>query len=157
MKYYLLHALSPGDFEELVFKICHEILGFGTISFSSGPDEGRDAYFSGTAQRFPSTKGPWTGKFVIQANHTARPWGPRGPTPHDRWHTRAPITPQQRAEFLQCVHDLKTTIRRQLELEDKQINHNQRAAVARAAIQRALETLNYLLVRRKRITPAFSS
>ncbi len=72
MKDYLLHTLSPGDFEELVVKICHEILGLGTISFSSGPDGGRDAYFDGTAQRFPSKADPWTGKFVIQAKHTER-------------------------------------------------------------------------------------
>ncbi len=72
MKAYLLHTLSPGDFEELVVKLCHEILGFGTISFSSGPDEGQDAYFDGTAHRFPSSKAPWTGKFVIQAKHTER-------------------------------------------------------------------------------------
>ncbi len=72
MKDYLLHTLSAGDFEELVVKICHEILGFGTISFSSGPDGGRDAFFDGTAQRFPSKADPWTGKFVIQAKHTEK-------------------------------------------------------------------------------------
>ncbi len=72
MKDYLLHTLSHGDFEELIVKICHEILGIGTISFSSGADEGRDGFFDGTAQRFPSKADPWTGKFVIQAKHTER-------------------------------------------------------------------------------------
>ncbi len=72
MKDYLLHTLSPGAFEELVVRICHEILGFGTISFSSGKDGGRDAFFDSTAQRFPSVAEPWTGKFVIQAKHTER-------------------------------------------------------------------------------------
>ncbi len=43
MKGCLLHTLSPGSFEELVTKICHEILVFGTISFSSGKDGGWDA------------------------------------------------------------------------------------------------------------------
>ncbi len=72
MKDYLLHTLSAGTFEELVVKLCHEILGFGTISFGSGPDRGRDAFFEGTAQRFPSEADPWAGKFVIQAKHTER-------------------------------------------------------------------------------------
>ncbi len=72
MKDYLLHTLSPGAFEELVVKICHEILGFGTISFSSGRDGGRDAFFEGTAQRFSSEADPRTGKFVIQTKHTEK-------------------------------------------------------------------------------------
>ncbi len=72
MKDCLLHTLSPGAFEELVVKICHEILGFGTISFSSGKDGGRDAIFDGTAQRFPSEADPWAGAFVIQAKHTEK-------------------------------------------------------------------------------------
>ncbi len=32
MKDYLLHTLAPGDFEELVVKICHQILGFGVLT-----------------------------------------------------------------------------------------------------------------------------
>ncbi|MCP3960757.1 MAG: tetratricopeptide repeat protein [bacterium] len=72
MNEYLLQTLSPGGFEELAVRICHEILGFGTISFSSGPDGGRDAFFEGTAQRYPSEVEPWAGKFVIQAKHTER-------------------------------------------------------------------------------------
>ncbi len=72
MKDYLLHTLSPSAFEDLIVKICHEILGFGTISFSSGKDGGRDAFFGGTAQRFPSEAEPWSGSFVIQAKHTEK-------------------------------------------------------------------------------------
>ncbi len=72
MKDYLLHTLSAGAFEGLVVRICHEILGFGTISFSSGPDGGRDAFFEGTARRFPSEADPWVGQFVIQAKHNER-------------------------------------------------------------------------------------
>ncbi len=72
MKDYLLHTLSPGDFETLVVKLCHQILGFGTISFSTGKGGGRDAFFEGTAERNPSSRDPWSGKFVIQAKHTER-------------------------------------------------------------------------------------
>jgi Tfp pilus assembly protein PilF len=72
MKDYLFHTLSPGDFETLVVKLCHQILGLGTISFSTGPDGGRDAFFEGTAERYPSSRDPWSGKFVIQAKHTEK-------------------------------------------------------------------------------------
>jgi hypothetical protein len=43
------------------------------VIFAPGKDGGRDGTFSGTAQRFPSTKSPFAGKFVIQAKHTASP------------------------------------------------------------------------------------
>jgi hypothetical protein len=72
MKDYLLHTLSPGDFETLVVKLCHQILGLGTISFSIGKDGGRDAFFEGTAERYPSSRDPWSGRFVIQAKHIER-------------------------------------------------------------------------------------
>ena len=49
------------------------ILGMGTIAFSAGKDEGRDARFDGTAQHFPSQAKPAKGKFVIQAKHTTQP------------------------------------------------------------------------------------
>jgi hypothetical protein len=50
-----------------------QILGLGTISFSSGKDGGRDGRFAGTASRFPSEAAPGSGKFVIQSKHTSVP------------------------------------------------------------------------------------
>ena len=49
------------------------VLGMGTIAFSTGKDQGKDARFNGTAQRFPSDTKPAKGKFVIQAKHTTQP------------------------------------------------------------------------------------
>jgi len=49
------------------------ILGMGTIGFSAGKDGGRDARFHGKAEHFPSETQPASGKFVIQAKHTAQP------------------------------------------------------------------------------------
>jgi len=43
--------------------------------FAAGPDGGRDAKFVGTAQRFPSTASPLTGKIIVQAKHTSNPIG----------------------------------------------------------------------------------
>ena len=50
-----------------------QILGLGTISFSTGKDGGRDARFHGTAARFPSPTEPANGKFVVQCKHTTVP------------------------------------------------------------------------------------
>ena len=70
---YPLHNLVDKEFETLVALICEEILGTGTIVFSDGKDGGRDAKFTGTANRFPSEADPWNGKFIIQAKHTTKP------------------------------------------------------------------------------------
>ena len=70
---YPLYNLVEKNFENLVALICEEILGTGIIIFSEGKDGGRDAKFTGTANRFPSEKAPWNGKFIIQAKHTTKP------------------------------------------------------------------------------------
>lgn len=70
---YPLHDLADDEFEDLTCRICHRTLGTGTISFTAGKDGGRDARFTGTAQAFPSTASPATGKFIIQAKHTSNP------------------------------------------------------------------------------------
>ena len=67
---YAYENLSPGQFEELVILICQEILGISVQGFAAGPDGGRDARFQGTAQLYPSTSAPWTGRVIIQAKHT---------------------------------------------------------------------------------------
>lgn len=70
---YRLELLGSDTFEKLVISICQNILGMGVISFSSGKDGGRDGKFVGTAQKYPSEKNPWSGKFIIQAKHTENP------------------------------------------------------------------------------------
>lgn len=70
---YPFHYLSDDDFECLVNDICQKILGTGTVRFSKGPDGGRDGRFDGTAEKLPSSQNPWSGKFIIQAKHTANP------------------------------------------------------------------------------------
>lgn len=71
--YYRLDTLSSEDFEKLVCDICQEILGTGTISFSQGPDGGRDGRFNGTSNKFPSESKKWSGKFIIQAKKKSSP------------------------------------------------------------------------------------
>ncbi|HMS55148.1 MAG TPA: hypothetical protein PKA27_07070, partial [Fimbriimonadaceae bacterium] len=73
MNDYHLHELGGDRFEELVIKLCRDVLGIGTIAFATGPDGGRDGRFTGRAQRYPSAASPWEGKFIIQAKWTASP------------------------------------------------------------------------------------
>ncbi len=92
-----------------------------------------------------------------QLNATLRPWGPCRPTPLEAWQSRKPITPEQPARFRQCVADSRQLLQRALGLGDGPLAPKAQAIVARAAIRRALETLGYLLVQRRRITPPFNS
>ena len=58
------------EFGSLVIRICKEVLGIGCKSFSAGRDGAKDSWFTGTAQKFPSTSKPWNGTFNVQAKHT---------------------------------------------------------------------------------------
>jgi hypothetical protein len=73
MLHFPIHDLSEAEFETLVLAICRELLGVGVTGFGSGPDGGRDGFFEGTANRFPSDSGPASGTFVIQAKHAQSP------------------------------------------------------------------------------------
>ena len=57
----------------MVIHICQKILGTGTVSFSEGPDGGRDGKFEGTSNQHPSAASPWKGKFIIQAKKANNP------------------------------------------------------------------------------------
>jgi len=70
---YRLELLDEHTFEDLVNLICQKLLGMGVINFSKGKDGGRDGKFQGTADNYPSSSGPWSGIFVIQAKHTENP------------------------------------------------------------------------------------
>jgi hypothetical protein len=70
---YPLYNSHDKEFEKMVALICENILGTGTIKFSEGKDGGRDAKFTGTANKYPSEASPWNGKFIIQAKHTTKP------------------------------------------------------------------------------------
>lgn len=68
---YDIHLLEGSTaFEGLVISICHDILGIGAHTFSTGKDGGRDSKFEGTATKYPSTTSPWQGKFIVQAKFT---------------------------------------------------------------------------------------
>lgn len=70
MNEYPYENLSDEEFEDLVIRICKEVLGIGCKTFSAGKDSAKDSWFTGKAQYFPSTTEPWEGVFCIQAKHT---------------------------------------------------------------------------------------
>lgn len=67
---YAYEDLSDGQFETLVVLLCQRLFGISVQGFADGPDGGRDAKFSGTAELHPSKAAPWIGITIIQAKHT---------------------------------------------------------------------------------------
>lgn len=68
---YDLIRLGPREFENLTQSLALRILGLGVSVFGAGPDGGREATFSGTAD-YPNPvppTGKWNGYGVIQAKH----------------------------------------------------------------------------------------
>ncbi|MDN4472881.1 ABC-three component system protein [Demequina zhanjiangensis] len=68
---YPFHDLDDSKFERLVVALMRELFGLAVEEFSPGPDGGRDARFTGTAERFPSAASPWVGCTIGQAKHTS--------------------------------------------------------------------------------------
>jgi hypothetical protein len=95
-----------------------------------------------------------------QASLLTRPWGPCGPTPQDRPQARTPITQAQRDQFRQAFLQARAQILDEKGLPDEPweaLSLTAQAAVARASVRRALESLGDLLVRRRQISPPFNS
>ena len=90
---------------------------------------------------------------VQQANTTARPHGPRGPTPLEMWTDRMPIGEAEREMF-------QRTYRRRYGQECAErgipwgvrLQHWEQASIDRVAISRALIEHGFLLFRRKRVS-----
>lgn len=67
---YPYEDLDGRQLERIVVQCMKKLFGAGVQSFASGPDGGRDALFTGTAERFPSVAEPWTGTTIAQSKHT---------------------------------------------------------------------------------------
>ena len=92
------------------------------------------------------------------ANAFARPWSLTGPSPDQRWNTRAPITADERADFRQTLAIMKTQVIREWDLRPKDlVRRAVRSSVDRTATRRALEGLGYLSVLRGSIRPLLKS
>lgn len=69
---YCFYNLNPDQFEDLIVRICRKLFGAGFLGFSSGKDGGRDGYFCGVAEEYPSRNSPWSGTTIIQVKHSSR-------------------------------------------------------------------------------------
>ena len=91
-----------------------------------------------------------------QANATARPHGPTGPTPDQSWASRRTITAGERALFQEAVNRHRRDVRIQKGLPlEAPLSDQEERAMDRQAIQRALVEHHYLLFSRRRIPLPF--
>ncbi len=95
-----------------------------------------------------------------QANATARPQGPKGPTSNQLWQARRPLTHEQRAHFQAAVDRCRIDSHAQSECPDwpegAPLTDRQHRALDRQAIPRALVQHGYLLYTRRRIPLPFN-
>ena len=95
---------------------------------------------------------------LAEANATARPKGPTGPTAQQLWNERPTLNDTQRALFQHAVNLNREHVR----LTDGwpllgPLPSAHERAIDRHAIRRALVEHDYLLFRRRRITLPFNS
>jgi transposase InsO family protein len=105
--------------------------------------------------------GHWTWDDVaaarLEANATARPRGPRGPSPDDAWTGRQPLTAEERARFHASLQRLRHEVRLQEGYPAQEpLAVRDDRAVDRIAIRRALCEHGYLLFSRRRLPLPFS-
>ncbi len=103
--------------------------------------------------------GHWTCDDVAaaqtEANATARPQGPTGPTPDQSWANRPPLTVAQRTAFQETVQRHRHDVRAQRGPVYGPLRYQEERAIERLAIQRALVEHAYLLFSRRRIPLPF--
>jgi transposase InsO family protein len=103
--------------------------------------------------------GDWTCNDIeaarCQANAMARPHGPPTPTPDEAWACRIPLIPLHRACLRSSYEDHVRRERQHRGLDSSPLNDRDWASIDRIAIGRALIDRDFLLVRRRRISPPF--
>ena len=132
----------------------------GTPSYNGSIEAGigsikRRAFYCAAHRGYP---GEWTcddvEEAVQEANHTARPFGFKGPTPEQVWNDRTPISKEERRRFQKAYNRLYEEECRARGIVDLgMIKESQKESVDRVAIRRALIEEGYLEIRRRRITP----
>jgi transposase InsO family protein len=86
------------------------------------------------------------------ANTTARPRGPRGPTPAEAWAARRPLGDDERTVFAAAVERLEAAARSEQGIApEADLDHYDQAALHRRVLKSALVQGGYLLLTRRRI------
>jgi transposase InsO family protein len=87
-----------------------------------------------------------------EANATARPHGPTGPTPNQLWEERRPVTSAQRSVFQTTVHRQRQEVNAEEGItQDALVQPQEERKLNRPAIRRALGEHDYLLFSRRRL------
>jgi hypothetical protein len=90
-----------------------------------------------------------------EANATARPRGPTGPTPEELWRQRTPVTAAERSAFVRVVERYRAQEYRAVgatgPVWDRVWSQPQWAGEDRRAVRRALEACGYLYLARRPI------
>jgi transposase InsO family protein len=93
----------------------------------------------------------------LEGNAEARPWGPSGHSPDDRWSSRPPITADQRRAFHAALdaarlEETRRMLQRRAPTRDNAsfdtLDTNDRVTVTRRSIRRALLESGFLITRR---------
>jgi hypothetical protein len=91
-----------------------------------------------------------------EANATARPHGPNGPTPEEAWSARRPISNEQRTCFVQTAERQRKDARIEAGFPSEgPLDDRDTRMLDRVAIRRALEEHDLLLYSRRRIPLPF--
>jgi hypothetical protein len=87
-----------------------------------------------------------------QANATARPRGPQGPTPAQAWRQRRPVTGTMRALFAAALVKHRAEAQKEARpCEEEKWQEQDERRMERKAISRTLVECGYLQYRRRRI------
>lgn len=93
----------------------------------------------------------------LQLNRLPRPWGIDGPNPEENWETRPALTMDQRDTLFDNLNAARQPLALQREVDlTAPLPHHLEAELVRLALQPVLESLGYLFVTRRRITPAIN-
>jgi transposase InsO family protein len=93
----------------------------------------------------------------LRLNRLSRPWGAEGPTPEEKWESRAALTMNERDLLFENLDTARRALCHEREVDsDAPLDHRLESELVRLALQPVLETSGYLHVTRRRITPALT-
>jgi hypothetical protein len=105
--------------------------------------------------------GYWTSDDLHQArcasNRLARPWGPEGPVAEEVWESRQHLTMDERDVLFENLEARRRAVCLEREVDpEAPLEHYLETEIVRLALQPVLESLGYLHITRRRITPAIN-
>jgi hypothetical protein len=162
----LKHDNGPGFIAQIVQLLlaCYGVLSLRSPPYYpryNGSCEAGVGSLSRRTERLAAAEGRpgwWTSDDLerarLEANATALPHGPRGPTPDAAWQSRPPLESLEREAFLATYRQqLGERLRAWETREGGSPAERDRASIERQAIAGALADLNLLTYRRRPITP----